>query len=1283
MPMFIVNTNVAKSDVPAGLLTEATEELARAMEKPAQYIAVHINPDQMMMFGGKGDPCALCSLHSIGKIGSAYNKQYSKLLCGLLSKHLGISPDRGQVIALSQKTSITHHFSIYDIFLKSAVFEIMTIFENNLRDHQMELAHKEEEIVQLKIKLQEAEVKQRDAKCGGERGAEVDSTQVNETQRAPEDVECLNAPGQTSDVPEIDFEVPDDWCAPLSCETTKKQEEGTCPSVRLRPLYIPLWPVPVFKEEHLMAARRCHSRGVNSCSRIIVPQLPVEAEHRGKQRCQSLFRVKTSLNRSRMEAVRSAFHAQLATVMDSLLAAAVCEIAKIFEGSLCEQQAELAQKTEEISLLRSKLEKAERRREEAEGEGWSGRGRGDVTRRQRGQLEAADPHRISVGKDVSAHSDPAEELGQSLGGLKEEVTGQDGASVKHERAGSRPTLGSVAVQTSEGSLAAVDQRQIDNLSATQAKAKCVEMKVHQFSFFPLISLKCRIFLLPLISLHWDQGSRSADHRRLQDQASSPFLSISQSGRCSPRPDPSLAQPGEWLPGLDTTRGGVSSLENLRADGTSCSGPASSSAGTDAPCFRPGFGSDETSNEDDDSSFPFLDQEPENQNSIQNSVQGQAAGQRGARQVQPQAPSGESPWRPRDERSGRGPINHTRRVTTLGNRDPLRPQSNSQSLTLRHTNTLSHPAAPGGGNGRPYTCPYCTKCFTYPSHQRRHLLRHTGVRLHPCQFCDKSFLTPSELTVHTRTHTGERPFGCAQCENPHQDSTSSPHLSIVSSPSLNKIKRSRRNGESPKFFIISTEGDDVRTVQPEELRPSCPPLSTLESSPRMLSPIQVLCSDITTLSLEPEPFASYTEADIISTVEFNHTGELLATGDKGGRVVIFQREPESKTEPFSQGEYNVYSTFQSHEPEFDYLKSLEIEEKINKIRWLPQQNAAHFLLSTNDKTIKLWKVSERDKRPEGYNLKDEEGRIKDISTVTSLQVPVLKPMDLMVEVSPRRVFANAHTYHVNSISVNSDYETYMSADDLRINLWHLDITDRSFNIVDIKPANMEDLTEVITAAEFHPHHCNLFVYSSSKGTLRLCDMREAALCDKHSKLFEEPEDPSARSFFSEIISSVSDVKFSHSGRYLLTRDYLTAKVWDLNMESKPLETYQVHDYLRSKLCSLYENDCIFDKFECAWNGSDSVIMTGAYNNFFRMFDRNTKRDVTLEASRESSKPRAVLKPRRVCAAGGKRRKDDISVDSLDFTKKILHTAWHPSENIIAIAATNNLYIFQDKLNSEMH
>jgi serine/threonine-protein phosphatase 2A regulatory subunit B len=154
--------------------------------------------------------------------------------------------------------------------------------------------------------------------------------------------------------------------------------------------------------------------------------------------------------------------------------------------------------------------------------------------------------------------------------------------------------------------------------------------------------------------------------------------------------------------------------------------------------------------------------------------------------------------------------------------------------------------------------------------------------------------------------------------------------------------------------------------------------------------------------------------------------------------------------------------------------------------------------------------------------------------------------------------------------------------------------------------MEELTEVITAAEFHPMHCNLFMYSSSKGTIKLADMREAALCDKYAKsmsyyrsftpllyltihlVFEEEEDPSNRSFFSEIISSISDVKFSRDGRYILSRDYLSLKIWDTAMESRPIRTIQIHDHLRGKLCDLYENDCIFDKFECTFSGDGRSV-----------------------------------------------------------------------------------------------
>jgi serine/threonine-protein phosphatase 2A regulatory subunit B len=120
--------------------------------------------------------------------------------------------------------------------------------------------------------------------------------------------------------------------------------------------------------------------------------------------------------------------------------------------------------------------------------------------------------------------------------------------------------------------------------------------------------------------------------------------------------------------------------------------------------------------------------------------------------------------------------------------------------------------------------------------------------------------------------------------------------------------------------------------------------------------------------------------------------------------------------------HIYCEFQSHEPEFDYLKSLEIEEKINKIKWCKRQNNAHFLLSTNDKTIKLWKIYDKKIR----------SSFQDKSTSN------------MIAATPRRIFANAHAYHINSISLNSDGETYISSDDLRINLWNLSISDQSFS-----------------------------------------------------------------------------------------------------------------------------------------------------------------------------------------------------------------------------------------------
>jgi serine/threonine-protein phosphatase 2A regulatory subunit B len=400
------------------------------------------------------------------------------------------------------------------------------------------------------------------------------------------------------------------------------------------------------------------------------------------------------------------------------------------------------------------------------------------------------------------------------------------------------------------------------------------------------------------------------------------------------------------------------------------------------------------------------------------------------------------------------------------------------------------------------------------------------------------------------------------------------------------------------------------------------------------------------------------------VEFNPTGQYLATGDKGGRIVIFKEKVPGKDARTGESgkplcEYDFHNEFQSHEPEFDYLKSLEIEEKINCIKWCRGTGNGLYLLSSNDKTIRLWKIYNKQSRDfSNFNLRNGMAG----NPIRSLRVPKVQHKDPEITAVPRRVFSNAHMYHINSLSVNSDGETYMSADDLRINLWNMEISDQSFNIVDIKPENMEELTEVITAADFHPSHCNVFMYTSSRGCIKLADMRQNALCDSYAKNFEV-SDEGEKSFFSEIIASISDAKFTHDGRYIISRDYLTLKIWDVNMEARPVKTIPIHEHLRSKLVEVYESDNIFDKFECAVSGDGNHFATGSYNNYFHVYDKYGRTDTSIEASKEAPGRR-----------NGVEVDQKVDVDNIDFTKKTLHLTWHPQRNAMAVAGLNNLYIY---------
>lgn len=490
-----------------------------------------------------------------------------------------------------------------------------------------------------------------------------------------------------------------------------------------------------------------------------------------------------------------------------------------------------------------------------------------------------------------------------------------------------------------------------------------------------------------------------------------------------------------------------------------------------------------------------------------------------------------------------------------------------------------------------------------------------------------------------------------------------------------------------------------------------------------------------------------EGDMISAVSFNADSQMVATGDKAGRVVILKRISSNQSPPVTNPQcmhfkhmttgvplpslrtsttapsdheeldpdrnyddagtitgvdprtvpqYQIWTQFQSHESEFDYLKSMEIEEKINQIRWCRQAASAHRLISTNDKTIKVWRVGEDSVKvvsrmgppqmaanastaPTAVSL-PESNHLTSLPSVLNgsnghgvLKMPELRFVGRSVTALPRRVFSNAHAYHINSVSLNSDDETFLSSDDLRVHLWNMHVGGTGFNILDIKPENMENLTEVITSAQFHPSHCHLFMNSSSKGVVKLWDLRTSALCNNWAKKFEEVQNCSNRaSFFAEIIASISDTKFSPDGRYILTRDYMNLRLWDMHMERAPILVIPVHEHLRSRLCDLYENDCIFDKFQCCFSSDGGSLLTGSYNALFQSYSADNGQGSAVEASIDYASGNSTKYKTSPGQSGNIIGSGPIGL--ADPTRRIMHLDSSTTEHVAAVAVGHAIYFY---------
>ena len=130
---------------------------------------------------------------------------------------------------------------------------------------------------------------------------------------------------------------------------------------------------------------------------------------------------------------------------------------------------------------------------------------------------------------------------------------------------------------------------------------------------------------------------------------------------------------------------------------------------------------------------------------------------------------------------------------------------------------------------------------------------------------------------------------------------------------------------------------------------------------------------------------------------------------------------------------------------------------------------------------------------------------------------------------------------------------------------------------------------------------------------------------------------------------------------MSRDYLRIKIWDIAKPAKPVQTININEHLRPKLCDLYENDCIFDKFQFSVNPNGDRFLTGSYHNGFQIYKKDGSVEASLKATHAPSEKAKMKSPKLMNRLTG-------------FQQKILHTAWHPKENMIAVATGKEVMMF---------
>jgi serine/threonine-protein phosphatase 2A regulatory subunit B len=406
-----------------------------------------------------------------------------------------------------------------------------------------------------------------------------------------------------------------------------------------------------------------------------------------------------------------------------------------------------------------------------------------------------------------------------------------------------------------------------------------------------------------------------------------------------------------------------------------------------------------------------------------------------------------------------------------------------------------------------------------------------------------------------------------------------------------------------------------------------------------------------------------ESFLVTNVRFSNCGTNAVVADKGGRVILFKKVESKNKQP----KLEYFYEFAAQEKEFDMYKSIEYHEEVKSMQILSSTNASKIdILTAGYRTIKLDRIF-KDKVRQFHNNGNCD---------KNLVVPRISDCKSEVKHKTKKVF-RTHCNEINSVSENTiNSNNFISSDEFKIYLWDLNVPSEVYNIVDIDPNTESENVEKITKSVVCKYNPHIFAYGTSKGNIRICDTRTGTDQVNFSTNFYDENSNLNKTIFANSLLSVHDINMSFSNSYsFATRHFLSVNLWDIRKQTEPSTKFLVYEPVINKLSYLYQNNYLNDKFSLSVDGKGKYILTGSYNNMFHVLDINQRLNTQIVIDDLNEKLLNTNVIRKINSKGSCfYKKDDPSLNNINFDKKILHQAFSPVDNYALMIVYNCIYSY---------